>query len=61
MTSPRIHLKIACGVLNPHMACTSATLSPLALSKDLIFAPVAVMLIVGAAVATVAAEVTDDI
>ena len=58
MASPLIHLKIACGVLNPHVACTSATLSPLALSKALIFAPVAAMLIVGA---DETAEETDDV
>ena len=58
MASPRIHLKMACGVLNPHVFCTSATLRPLALRRALIFAPVAVMLIVGAAETAV---VTDDI
>ena len=55
---PRIHLKIACGVLKPHIFCTSATFNPLDFSSALIFAAVAAMLIVGAAVA---AEVTDDL
>ena len=48
--SPLIHLKIACGVRNPNIACTSATLSPLFLIKALMFAPVAIASIVGGAV-----------
>lgn len=49
IASPLIHLNIACGVLKPNTVCTSATLSPLPFIKALMFAPVAIISIVGAA------------
>lgn len=45
--SPRIHLKIACGVLKPHRACTSDILKPLDLMIFLILLPVAFTSITG--------------
>ena len=45
--SPRIHLKIACGVLKPHLACTSDILKPLDLMIFLILLPVAFTSIIG--------------
>jgi hypothetical protein len=41
---------MACGVLKPNTVCTSATLSPLPFIKALMFAPVAIISIVGAAI-----------
>ena len=46
--SPRSHLKILCGVLNPSLDCNSDVDIFLDLMIDLIFAPVADGLIVGA-------------
>jgi len=48
IVSPRIHLNTACGVLNPQPFWISTILSPFALMRFLMFAPVAVMLMVGA-------------
>ena len=45
--SPRIHLNIACGVLKPHLACTSDILKPLDLMIFLILLPVAFTSIIG--------------
>jgi len=45
--SPRIYLNIACGVLKPHLACTSDILKPLDFIIFFILLPVAFTSIIG--------------